>query len=190
MYKTCLGYVPISSSALRTLGAAYVPILLSEVEQEQRPSGNGDREAIVVGAGFCDGEGERANPAYAPHYYSQSNKRGKTKNVFDPKVSIKFDRIPFDPCNSIKRFHPVLLTRKIRPIYNHRKPRSTLLEQWHVCATRILAPRRKPIEIRCCWSPRFRLRFLQRTTFSHWDPNLPWWASKIFKRLSSILEIL
>ena len=27
----------------------YVPILLSEVEQEQRPSGNGDREAIVVG---------------------------------------------------------------------------------------------------------------------------------------------
>ena len=33
-------------------GAAYVPILLSEVEQEQRPSGNGDREAIVVGAGL------------------------------------------------------------------------------------------------------------------------------------------
>ena len=33
-------------------GAAYIPILLSEVEQEQRPSGNGDREAIVVGAGF------------------------------------------------------------------------------------------------------------------------------------------
>ena len=29
-------------------------------EQEQRPSGNGDREAIVVGAGLCDGEGERA----------------------------------------------------------------------------------------------------------------------------------
>ena len=49
-YKTCLGYVPIPSSAPRTLGAAYVPILISEVEQEQRPSGNGDREAIVVGA--------------------------------------------------------------------------------------------------------------------------------------------
>ena len=30
--------------------------------------GNGDREAIVVGAGLCDGEGERANIAYAPHY--------------------------------------------------------------------------------------------------------------------------
>ena len=54
-YETCLGYVPISSSAPR-------------VEQEQRPSGNGDREAIVVGAGCCDGEGERANIAYAPRY--------------------------------------------------------------------------------------------------------------------------
>ena len=32
----------------RPFGAAYVPILLSEVEQEQRPSGNEDREAIVV----------------------------------------------------------------------------------------------------------------------------------------------
>ena len=54
-----LGYVPIFCSALRPLGAAYIPILLSEVKQEQRPSGNGDREAIVVGAGLCDGEGER-----------------------------------------------------------------------------------------------------------------------------------
>ena len=44
--------------------AAYFPILLSEVEQEQRPSGNGDREAIVVGAGLCDGEGERAYIAF------------------------------------------------------------------------------------------------------------------------------
>ena len=59
-----LGYVPISFSAPRPLGAAYIPILLSEVEQEQRPSGNGDREAIVVGAGLCDGEGERAYIAY------------------------------------------------------------------------------------------------------------------------------
>ena len=46
------------------LGAAYVTILLSEVEQEQRPSGTGDREAILVGAGFCDGEGERAYTIY------------------------------------------------------------------------------------------------------------------------------
>ena len=44
-----------------------IPILLSEVEQEQRPSGNGDHEAIVVGAGLCDGEGERAYTGYAPH---------------------------------------------------------------------------------------------------------------------------
>ena len=66
--KYPLGYVPISSSALRPFGAAYIPILLSEVEQEQRPSGNGDREVIVVGAGVCDSEGERAYTAYAPHY--------------------------------------------------------------------------------------------------------------------------
>ena len=32
-----------------------------------RPSGNGDREAIVVGAGLCDGEGEHAYTEYAPH---------------------------------------------------------------------------------------------------------------------------
>ena len=48
--------------------AAYVPILLSEVEQEQRPSGNRDREAIVVGAGLCDGEAEPAYTGYAPHF--------------------------------------------------------------------------------------------------------------------------
>ena len=59
-YKTCLGYVPISFSALWPLGDAYIPILLSQVEQEQRPSGNADREVIVVGAGIYDGEGERA----------------------------------------------------------------------------------------------------------------------------------
>ena len=63
-----LRYVPISSSALWPLRATYIPILLSEVEQEQRLSGNEDREAIVVGAGLCDGEGERAYTAYAPHY--------------------------------------------------------------------------------------------------------------------------
>ena len=67
-YQVPLGHVPISSSALCPLEAAYIPILLSEVEQEQRPSGNEDREATVVGAGLCDGEGERAHTAYAPHY--------------------------------------------------------------------------------------------------------------------------
>ena len=64
-YQVHLDYVPIFSSALRPLGAPYIPILLSEVEQEQRPSGKEDREAIVVGAGLCDGEGERAYTAYA-----------------------------------------------------------------------------------------------------------------------------
>ena len=67
-YQVPLGYVPISSSALRPLGAAYIPILQSEVKQEQRPSENEDREAIVVAAGLCDGEGERADTAYAPYY--------------------------------------------------------------------------------------------------------------------------
>ena len=52
-----VGYTSISSSAPRPLGAAYVPILSSEVEQEQRPSGNGDRDAIVVGDGLRNGEG-------------------------------------------------------------------------------------------------------------------------------------
>ena len=47
----------------RPLGAAYVPSLLSEVEQEHRQPGNRDREAIVVGAGLCDGEGGRAYTA-------------------------------------------------------------------------------------------------------------------------------
>ena len=64
-YRVPHGYVPISSKVLRPLGAAYIPILLSEVEQEKRPSGNEDREAIVVGAGLCDGEGERAYTTYA-----------------------------------------------------------------------------------------------------------------------------
>ena len=48
------------------LWTAYVPILLSGVKQDHRPSGNGDREAIVVGAGLCDGEGERAYTVYDP----------------------------------------------------------------------------------------------------------------------------
>ena len=56
----------MSPFSLVPFGAAYIPILLSEVEQEQRRSGNGDREAIVVGAGLCDSE--RAYIAYAPHY--------------------------------------------------------------------------------------------------------------------------
>ena len=42
-----LGYASISSSARRFLEATYGPILLREVEEEQRPSVNGDREATV-----------------------------------------------------------------------------------------------------------------------------------------------
>ena len=57
--------VPISSSTPGPLGAAYVPILLSEVEQEKRPCGKGDCQAIVVGAGHCDGECEREYTGHA-----------------------------------------------------------------------------------------------------------------------------
>ena len=63
---SAVGYASISSSAPQPLKAAYVPILLSDVEQEQRPSGNGSREAIVVGAGLCDCEGELAYTVYDP----------------------------------------------------------------------------------------------------------------------------
>ena len=66
----------------RALGAAYIPILLSEVEQEQRPSGNGDREAIVVGAGLRDGEGERAYTEYAPTLEGES-----TENLLPKRLS-------------------------------------------------------------------------------------------------------
>ena len=72
-YQVPLGYVPISSSVLRPLGAAYIPILLIEVEQEQRASGNEDREAIAVGAVLCDGEGERAYTAYSLNYDISGN---------------------------------------------------------------------------------------------------------------------
>ena len=57
----------ISSFDPQHLGATYVPILLSEVKQEQKPSENGDREAIVVETGLWDDEGERAYTEYAPH---------------------------------------------------------------------------------------------------------------------------
>ena len=63
---SAVGYAPISPSTPRPLGAAYVPILLSEIEQEQTPSENRDRGAIVLEAGFCDGEGEGGDTIYDP----------------------------------------------------------------------------------------------------------------------------
>ena len=47
------------------------------VELEQRPSGKADREAIVVGAGLCDGESERAYTGFDPHII-----RNVSTNVF------------------------------------------------------------------------------------------------------------
>ena len=66
-YQVPLGYVSISSSALRPLGAAYVPILLNEVEQERRPGGNGDREATVRASVHA--------PLNTPHYFRSEYKR-------------------------------------------------------------------------------------------------------------------
>ena len=58
---------PFPLVARNPFRTAYIPILLSEVKQEQRLSGNSDREAIVVGAGLCHGVGERAYSTYALH---------------------------------------------------------------------------------------------------------------------------
>ena len=44
-------------------GAAYVLIVLSDLEQGQRTSENDDCEVIVVGDCPCDGEGQRAYTA-------------------------------------------------------------------------------------------------------------------------------
>ena len=55
-----LGHALNSSSAPRPFGTAYLPISLSEVEQEYGASNNRHREAIVMGAGLSNGEGERA----------------------------------------------------------------------------------------------------------------------------------
>ena len=101
-YEVPLGYVPNFSSALRPLGVAYFPILLSELEQEQRPSGNEDHEAIVVGAGLCDGEGERAYTGFAPHII-----RNVLTNVF-----------------SLRRFGIFLLPKRPLPCFcrNVRNP--------------------------------------------------------------------
>ena len=85
-YKVPLGYVPIFSSALRPIGSAYVPILLSEVEQEQKPSGNEDREAIVVGAGLCDGEGERAYTANSGRFGKRRSGKNMAADVSAKKI--------------------------------------------------------------------------------------------------------
>ena len=101
------------------LGAAYVPILLSEVEQEQRPRGNGDREAIVVGAGFYDGEGERAYTAYAPQYDSRST-RGKQRTFSTQRLRSNSTAFHSIPAIQPKGSTSVLSTKKFRPIYSYR----------------------------------------------------------------------
>ena len=102
---------------------AYVPTLLSEVEQEQRPSGNGDRESIVVRAGLCDGEVERAYTAYAPHdniFASRTNVFSFLEDVSGTETfrsnSTAFHSVP---AIRSKDSTSVLSTRRDRPIYSH-----------------------------------------------------------------------
>ena len=57
-------YNPRNLSAKPCPWGGLCSMLLSEVEQGDR--GNGDREAIVVEAGLCDGKGERAYTVYDP----------------------------------------------------------------------------------------------------------------------------
>ena len=45
----------------------------NEVEQEQITSGNGDREAVVLGADLSNGEGERAYTVYDPNLGGKSS---------------------------------------------------------------------------------------------------------------------
>ena len=88
---SALGYSPFSSIASRPLGAAYV-------EQEQRPSGNGDRETIAVRTCPRDIEGERAYILY-----DDKLGRGKVPNIFltlcrgkNPAETEQFDLRIFD----------------------------------------------------------------------------------------------
>ena len=92
MYKTYLGYVPIPSSAPRV---AYVPILLSEFEQEQRQSGNGEREAIVMGAGLCDGE-TSVHTSHRPHIMLFSLSESLFKTRITSKTSDAFLKNSFN----------------------------------------------------------------------------------------------
>ena len=119
MVKQCFGrrICPLSSSAPRTVGAAYVPILLSEVEQEQRPTGNGDREAIVVGTGLCDSEGERAYTVYDCILDG-----GKVPKIFfEPKILIRPNstriRLKYVRLTStlfIRRYSSTLFIRRVK----------------------------------------------------------------------------
>ena len=90
-----------------SLGTAYVSILLTEVEQERRPSGNGDREAILVGAGLCDGEGERAYTANAPEYNIFASRTNVFSFLEDVSATKTFRRQRrFGDSLSLKRLSP------------------------------------------------------------------------------------
>ena len=101
-------------------GAEYVPILLSEVEQEQRPSGNRDCEAIVVGAGLCDCEGERAYIGYAPHYIF-ALKKSVFADVDNDKCLAHFAefRCPLCRIPMPTRFPQTVPYSFLRPIFAH-----------------------------------------------------------------------
>ena len=77
-----MGDVPISFSVPMPLGAAYIPILLCEVEHEQRSSNNGD----------CSGEDKRAYTIYDPIIGGEST--GNILNAFR-RYSSDIRLVPF-----------------------------------------------------------------------------------------------
>ena len=76
----------ISYKAPRHLGAAFDPILLSEVEQEQRPSGNGDREARQWELVFAT--------VYTPHMLHIMIFSLSESHFFAGRTCITLDAIP------------------------------------------------------------------------------------------------
>ena len=71
-YRVPLGYVPISSSALRPLGAAYIPILLFVVTWLKifKPNDSTKKLSQMVLSQVTGNQGERAYTGYAPHFSS------------------------------------------------------------------------------------------------------------------------
>ena len=96
---------------------AYDPILLSKVEHEQRPSANGDREAIVVGGDLCDVEGERAYIVYDPiigweKYVKLFKRFPGAKNLAKTE---QFDVKSFDPFSILLFAHTKIRSKNNPP---------------------------------------------------------------------------
>ena len=76
-------------------------------------------------AGLCDGEGERAYTAYAPHYnlFASRTNVSSCLEVVSSTKTFRSNSTTFHSIPSIrsKGSTSVLSTRKVRPIYSHPK---------------------------------------------------------------------